>query len=198
MDVKENKEVKNNDSENVAEDSDNAAREAAAKRRAEKESIFTKESLEKVTSPDELNNILRVTKPGVWVFLLAVIALLVGALVFSFVGTIEVKYSSCVASSEDDPTMYLFVKEENISKIQLGQEIRAEGQSYIISLGDIPSEAVQVDKETFNYSPYVMKLADINYGDWVYLISTDFELENHVAAATIVTEKLSPITLLFA
>ena len=54
-----------------------------------KRSIFRKKALERISSPEQLTDYLRVTDPGIWVFLSAVILLLVGMLAWAAVGTIE-------------------------------------------------------------------------------------------------------------
>ena len=54
----------------------------------EKKEIFRKKSLERVSSPEQLNDYLHVTSPAVWVVLAAVIVLLItlaSAIVFTAV-----------------------------------------------------------------------------------------------------------------
>ena len=56
----------------------------------EKKSIFRKESLDRIQSPEQLNEYLRVTNPSVGVLLAAVIVLLAGMLVwgsFTYIGS---------------------------------------------------------------------------------------------------------------
>ena len=53
-------------------------------------SIFREKSLERVSSPEELNDYIRVTTPSVWVVLAATILLLLGMIVWSIFGTVEV------------------------------------------------------------------------------------------------------------
>ena len=45
--------------------------------------------MERVSSPEQLNDYIRVTTPSVWIVLLAVIILLVGMLTWSIFGTVE-------------------------------------------------------------------------------------------------------------
>ena len=44
--------------------------------------LYRKESLDRIQSPEQLNDYLRVTNPSVWILLIAVILLLVGLLVW--------------------------------------------------------------------------------------------------------------------
>ncbi len=52
-------------------------------------SIFRKKSMDRVSSPEQLNDYIRVTNPTVWLVLLAIILLLVGMLAWSIFGTVE-------------------------------------------------------------------------------------------------------------
>lgn len=53
------------------------------------EEIFRKKSLDKIKSPENLNDYLRVSNPGVWLLLAAVIALLAGAVIWGVFGRID-------------------------------------------------------------------------------------------------------------
>ena len=46
-----------------------------------RKSLFRKETLDRISSPEQLTDYLRVTNPGIWVVLAAVILLLAGILV---------------------------------------------------------------------------------------------------------------------
>ena len=46
------------------------------------QSLFRKKSLDRISSPEQLNDYLRVTNPTVWVVLGAVILLLLGVIVW--------------------------------------------------------------------------------------------------------------------
>ena len=52
--------------------------------------IFREKSMQRVSSPEALNDYIRVTKPSVWIVLIAMVLLLAGMLVWSIFGTVEV------------------------------------------------------------------------------------------------------------
>jgi hypothetical protein len=52
-------------------------------------SIFTKKATDKLRSPDDLDEYVRVTNPSVWVVLAACIVLLVGLFAWAVFGTAE-------------------------------------------------------------------------------------------------------------
>ena len=53
------------------------------------ESLFRKKSIERISSPEEIDEYMRVTSPSMWLVLGAVILLLLGILVWSITGRIE-------------------------------------------------------------------------------------------------------------
>ena len=52
--------------------------------------IFRKKSLDRVSSPEQLNDYIRVTTVSVWIVLLALVILLLGMLAWSVFGRVEV------------------------------------------------------------------------------------------------------------
>ena len=52
--------------------------------------LFRKKSLERISSPEQMDDYIRVTTPSVWIVLAALAVLLVGILAWSVFGTMEV------------------------------------------------------------------------------------------------------------
>ena len=55
------------------------------------ESIFRKKTLERISSPEQLTDYLRITTPGVWVVMSAIIFLLLGLFFWTMTGTLQTK-----------------------------------------------------------------------------------------------------------
>ena len=53
--------------------------------------LFREKSIERVSSPEELNDYIRVTSPSVWLVLLGTVVLLVGMLAWCVLGTVAVE-----------------------------------------------------------------------------------------------------------
>ena len=56
----------------------------------QKKSVFREKSMERVSSPEQLNDYIRVTTPSVWIVLVALVVLLAGILAWSIFGRVEV------------------------------------------------------------------------------------------------------------
>ena len=61
--------------------------------------LFRKKSIDRVSSPEQLNDYIRVTTPSVWLVLLAVILLLIGLLIWSIFGTVSVNHADGTTDS---------------------------------------------------------------------------------------------------
>ena len=89
------------------------------------EGLFRKESMEHISSPEEMHDYLRVTSPRLWMLLAAILALLVGFLIFASTTAIEstekvtavVSYGSILSS----------LPEEQGSLISIGMPVRVGG-----------------------------------------------------------------------
>jgi len=75
--------------------------------------LFTKKSLEKIQSPDSLNETIKVTNPSVWLLLAGLFLLLAGGVVWGIFGrientlavsvTVQDEYASCNLNYEEYP-----------------------------------------------------------------------------------------------
>ena len=53
-------------------------------------SVFREKSLEKMSSPDQMDDYIKVMTPPVWIALIALVVLIIGILVWTIFGTMEV------------------------------------------------------------------------------------------------------------
>ena len=73
--------------------------------RMEEKSIFREKSIERVTSPEQLNDYIKVTTPSVWLILFATLILIVGTLFWAVFGKIQVNTDTGV--KEAAPISYV-------------------------------------------------------------------------------------------
>ncbi len=64
-------------------------RDGENERTSRRMSIFRQKNIDKVSSPEQLNDYIRVTTPSVWLVLAALVLLLIGMLAWSVLGTVE-------------------------------------------------------------------------------------------------------------
>ena len=68
--------------------------------------IFREKSMDRVSSPEALNDYIRVTTPSVWIVLAAIVILLAGMLAWSIFGTVETRNEDG-STQEVHPIVYV-------------------------------------------------------------------------------------------
>ena len=97
--------------------------------------LFRKKSLDRISSPEQLNDYLRVTNPSVWVVLLAVVILLAGLLIWSSVTTIE-SYVSGTAEVKDGIMTIRFDEQQFAKNVEVGMPVSAgDTQTTVSNIG---------------------------------------------------------------
>ena len=98
------------------------------------EEIFRKKSLDKVKSPENLDDYIQVSNPGVWLLLISVIVLLAGACVWGIFGHIDSTVETSIHA--ENGTVVCYVADEDISSVQEGMTVKLSGfEAVIIEIG---------------------------------------------------------------
>ena len=86
--------------------------------------LFRKSSIERVSSPEQLNDYIKVSNPGVWMILAASIALLIGVCVWGVFGQLETKIAT--AGTCENGVFTCFVNKDEAKKNKYGKKRNAE------------------------------------------------------------------------
>lgn len=132
-----------------------------------KQTVFRKKTMDRISSPEQLTDYLRVTNPGIWVILAAVILLLVGIFAWSMIGTLETKAEARVIVENHTA----LVACESAQTLTEGMALRIGGQEYTIA-------AAQTDEYGRSIGVAEVSLPDGTYD------------------GTVVTETVHPISFL--
>ena len=146
----------------------------------------------KVDSPEQLNQYIRLSNPGVWVILLSITVLLVGVCIWGCFGKIDTKVNAVLIS--DNYNSYIYVKESDIEKIkeEMQVEIKNSDNNYkIIEIGESP------EKVTNDMDEYARHLGNFQIGEWVYKCRIDGRVKEGAYGADIIVESIAPMTFVF-
>lgn len=95
-----------------------------------REELFRKKSLDKIRSPESLNDYIRVSNPGVWLLLAAIAVLLAGVCVWGIFGHIDSTAEATVRV--ENGTAFCFVAAEDISRVEDGMTVKLGGWEGIL------------------------------------------------------------------
>ena len=118
-------------------------------------SIFRKKSLDRISSPEQLNDYLRVTNPTVWVVLIAVILLLVGVIVWGSVATLE-SFATGTGTVQDGTMTIRFDDSEIARSVEAGMTVAIGENTATVS-------SVGVGEDGYLFALAQTELADGNY-----------------------------------
>ena len=154
-----------------------------------KNKLFREKSMERVSSPEQLNDYIRVTNPSVWIALVAVVFLLVGICVWGVFGRLDTVLTAG-AITEGGQTI-CYVKESDVSKLSHGMKVQLNGEEYAIA--EIAAQPVPMDE---SFPDYLMHLGGIAEGEWAYAVLLDGVggVDGGIYEAEIVIESISPMT----
>ena len=152
--------------------------------------LFRQKSLDKVSSPEQMNDYIRVTGPGVWLVLAAVIALLAGLIVWSALGRLETTVTAAAVAGPDGAAV-CYIAEDDMDAVRAGQTVHIGGSDY--ALADVANKPVSVDG---SFDAYALHVGGLEAGQWVYPAALDGSLDEGVYEARIVVDSVSPISFL--
>lgn len=152
--------------------------------------IFRKKSLEKVSSPEQLNDYIRASSPGVWTVLAAVTILLLGVCIWGAFGRVDTVVQA-LAVCEDGKTR-CYVARQDYDSIAVGMPVRVNGQERTIaSIARLP------EKVSDDLNVYIQHAEVLQGAGWVYALQLDEGIDEGVYAAQIVTESIAPASFLW-
>ena len=147
-----------------------------------------KKSTDRISSPEHLNDRLRVANPGVWMLLAGILLVLAGICIWGIFGSLDTELS-VVAMTENGNTV-CYVKEESRERIALGMEVITEDK--ITFVDDISSVPVQVAS---HFPEYLCHVGNLSQGEWVYIVTLKDTIgeDGSIFSADIVIERIAPI-----
>ncbi len=86
------------------------------------ESVFRKKSLDRISSPEQLDDYLHVTSPSVWVVMAAVLILLAGMIVWGAVTTLE-SYAAGTGTVKEKEMAIYFDDESLAENVEAGMKV---------------------------------------------------------------------------
>ena len=149
--------------------------------------LFREKNVERIASPEQLNDYIHVSNPSVWIALAAFAVLLVGICIWGIFGTLDTTLS--VVAVKDDEGVVCYVREADREKIKVGMMVEIDDEEFTVT--GIEKTPIPVDEAISDYAKHVGDLTD---GEWIYYVYVDCptEFEGNVFPAKIIIEPINP------
>lgn len=167
------------------------------------EKIFRKASIDRISSPDQLNDYIKVSNPSVWLTLGAILVLLTALLVWGIFGTLPTRIS-VKGLTQSDGIVVCYIPQEYAGKVKIGMSAEIDSAKGVISeVGKYPVSMEEAESTIEgDYFKEALQLSDWNVK---IVISIDTkELNNNpevfsdnVHDVSIIEQEIRPIDFLF-
>ena len=150
---------------------------------------------EKITSPDQLNDYIRVTTPGTWIILSSILVFLAGFFIWIFNGQLEVSFSSYVYTESEKSSAFLTA--DKASKLKRGTTVR-------LSENGVSGEVLNVSDKSPSFPEISQLIGEsnalaMNIDSSTRLMKADLSFTNppeKISRAVFVTGKVKPVSFL--
>lgn len=151
-----------------------------------KKQIFREKTLEHFSSPEQLNDYIKVSNPGIWLTLTVIVVLLLGVCVWGVFGRLDTKIPVVVIVQDD--TMVCYIRENEIDIVKLGIPVELNGKVYQVNkICDFPVELGD------DFDSYFYHISGLQNGEWVYKVDLESgNLSDGIYCAEMVIDSVSP------
>jgi len=95
-----------------------------------KEEIFRKKSIDRITSPDQMDACVKVVTTPIWMGLAAIALFLIGILIWGMFGQVETRvYVQAIS----DGSSIICTLSENTEEVEIGETVRIDDAEFIIT-----------------------------------------------------------------
>lgn len=96
-----------------------------------KPNLFRKKALDRISAPDQLTDYLRVPQPLMWLLLAAILVLLLGLMIWSFAGTVDISEPGTAVIADGQAEIML--SDPAACRLKPGMTVRMNGENSTIT-----------------------------------------------------------------
>jgi hypothetical protein len=168
----------------------------------DKKSIFRQESLDRVLSPDQLDEYIKVSNPGIWLALTALLVLFASVMVWGFTGTLP-ETLTVNGVMEENGQVVCFVDANALDgdiqgcKAQVAAPGNGNTSGRVSEVSPAPYSAAEISaKYESDWVTQKLVTSDYSYAVTVELLGSPASTPDTIASVTIITKEVKPITYL--
>jgi len=150
--------------------------------------LFREKSIDRINSPEAMKDYMQVATPGIWMLIVAIAILLLGAVVWSVMGNVETRVPAVIVMNNGRGECYF--AESSKYTVTLGMKVRIDGEDYEITNVSTLPHNLSSDEE------YIRGMLEIDNGSLVVTAETNAYLSDGIYRGSIITEEITPIKFL--
>lgn len=145
-------------------------------------SVFRQKNLDKISSPEQLNDYIKVAKPSAFISLIAIIILLLGVCIWGVFGTLDTTVSFVAVVEDGNMTIYIDEDILTVSDVLTVEETK-------ITIDQVYQTPVSAEK----LDSYVLYVLAASSDSFLYYCTASTSLADGIYSSEIVTESINPI-----
>ena len=151
-----------------------------------KSELFRKEAMEQLTSPEKLDDYIRVSTPSIWLLLGAILIFLAGILVWGTFGHLDVSVDGTAIIQNGELSCY--IDAEDISTVKPGMKITVDKKdSKVRKISEMPEILTEENNAD------ILDLGIFTPSTYVYEVTAGkTDLPDGIYKAVITVESISP------
>ncbi|MBQ8980983.1 MAG: hypothetical protein IJ077_05155 [Eubacterium sp.] len=151
--------------------------------------ILSKNSNNKVSSPEQLSDYIKVSNVGVWLLLGVIIIFLVSVFVWGVFGSLKNTVTTTGFCENDSIVCYV----ENPAGIEVGDKVKVgDKEGEVKDISKTPVSASEISKKYDEYTVYTLSPAE-----WNYEVSVSVkDCPDGVQSVKIITNSVKPISFI--
>jgi len=129
--------------------------------------LFRKESIDRLKSPEQLNQYIRVARPGIWLLLAASVLILAGMIIWAVFGTVETVVRVGVQVENGNAVCY--VSEHTSMRLEPGMPVVIQEQAGTIA--EIRADVIEVNRENLNL--FLIEASELDSDSFCRIVEID-------------------------
>lgn len=150
--------------------------------------IFREKSIDRIDSPEAMKDYMQVATPGIWMMLIAIVILLMGAIVWSVLGRVETKVPAVIVMQQGSGTCYFDEASNHV--VSAGMQVKINDEVYTIS------EVSSIPEQLSDTNQYIGGMLGEDDVSLVVATKLSADLPDGVYRGSIITEEITPIKFL--
>lgn len=157
--------------------------------------IFREKSIQKVKSPEKLDDFLHIANPGVWAIMITAVIFMAGVIVAACTRNIEIGLKCGAVCNDGVLTLYVPEKYSQTMNDDMTVQIKGLDEPAEVAVNNYTTVPLKTD-DSFDKS--ALHISGLNVGDWLIAVECPCNIDSGVYESKLITERIRPIEFILS